>query len=513
MAAPRTQLHGAMHLIRDIYEGTVKIDLPDLDKSMYPAVPNLLGQGIDQMAARIASTLPMPFFAPQFPDRRTSQRRAMTANRVISGWWQSERLKIKQQQRARHLIAYGMSPCVVIWDAYLKRPVRQVRSPLETFPNPETVAGTFLPVDCLFAYRRSVGYLIDSGYAGQISAVTGRMMRDLSRDDTMMLLEYIDADGRMLVLTGTLSIAADPTLSALNQVINGSTKYTLLEWAPMKEHYCTAVVPTRVSLDKPMGQFTTVIGMYFKHARMMALEELAVEKGIFPDTWIESNPAETARIIRGPYDGRTGEINILAGGRIHDLQTQPGYMTPQTIDRLERNIRVTAGLPMEFSGESGTNVRTGRRGDTILSNVIDFPIAEAQDMFAAALEDENRVAIALAKMYDGDNARTIYVGAGNETRSVTYVANEIFPTSEHTVVYPVTGADTNALIIGLEQRGGAGTMSKQTQMRLDPFVADPEAERPDHLRGPGAGADERAAAAGGRPPARVRCPRPRWPRS
>jgi len=143
---------------------------------------------------------------------------------------------------------------------------------------------------------------------------------------------------------------------------------------------------------------------------------------------------------------------------------------------LERNQRVTAGIPAEFGGESSTGIRTGRRGDAVLSAVIDFPVAEAQETFAYALEEENEVAIELAKRWDGNNKRTIYVGTGNAARPVTYTANETFEQTEHIVSYPASGTDVNSLIIDIGQRVGLGIMSKQTAATLDPYIDNPEAE-------------------------------------
>jgi hypothetical protein len=169
-------------------------------------------------------------------------------------------------------------------------------------------------------------------------------------------------------------------------------------------------------------------------------------------------------------------VNIIAGGDIREVQSQPGYLTNPTIDRLERNQRVTAGIPAEFGGESSSNIRTGRRGDAVLSAVIDYPVAEAQETFAYSMEEENKIAIALAKAWDGSEARTIYVGTGNSNRPVTYVANETFETDEHVVSYPAMGSDLNSLIIGIGQRVGLGIMSKQTAATLDPYIDNPETE-------------------------------------
>lgn len=469
------EVHYAMAEVKNIYDGKIMIDLPEMDRNKPSSVPNLFGQGIDQYAARIAGTTPQFGFSAENANSRPSVKRAQTAGRVVSAWLQADRFKIKQQQRARHFVAFGMSPCVVRWDNVRHMPVREVRSPMETFPNPETINGTTVPVDCLFAFKRSVGYLRRCGYGGQVAAALGSWT-DPPQDTLMLLLEYIDPDGRMLVLTNQTSRTETSYPYVFGTPPGGEDSPLLLEYAPMKDRYCCVTIPTRLTLDRPQGQFNNMVGMYYQQARLMALETIAVEKGIFTDTFLESRPGEVARIVDGPYDGRTGNINIVAGGIMKELQSTPSYVATQIIDRLERAQRVSSGLPSEFGGESGTNIRTGRRGDAVMSTLIDYPIAEAQDAFSYSMEDENRIAIALAKMYDGNAKRTLYVGQGNEVRSVTYVANDVFTTSEHRVTYPVTGADANTMMIGLEQRAGSGTMSKQTIMRLDPFVADPEFE-------------------------------------
>lgn len=250
----------------------------------------------------------------------------------------------------------------------------------------------------------------------------------------------------------------------------------MLRHIPNPTGVMTAIIPQRIGLEKAAGQFDSMVGMYYQQAKLMALEVMAVERGIFPDTYLVSRPGEVGRFIDGPHDGRSGLVNIVAGGDVKELATQPGYMSPQTIDRLERSQRVTAGIPAEFGGESGTNIRTGRRGDAVLSAVIDFPVAEAQEVFANALTDEDKAAIALSKEYAGRTEKTLYVGTGNFAKKITYTPNEVFDTAEHTVSYPAVGADLNNLIMGLGQRVGMGIMSKETAATLDPFIDNPELE-------------------------------------
>jgi hypothetical protein len=463
-------LHGKQAEIAAVYNGKITVPLLDMEREEAPSVPNLLAQGIDQMAARISSTTPAVSFSSQEPGKRKYDRRAQDASRTIAGWWQADRLMLKQKTRARRLIAYAMAPTVIRWDYKNHRPIWHVRHPLETYPSPDLQPGQVKPNDCIFSFTRSVGWLRANGYGEAVYSLTGDN-EEVTHDSLVTIVEYMDAEQTTMMACGHYGNSR-----YYGEPADGSLKGIVLERFPTMGGEIPVIIPTRITLDKMTGQFDQMIGMYYQQAKLMALETIAVEKGIFPDTYLESRPGEQARFLDGPHDGRTGRINIVAGGVIREVQSQPGYLTNPTIDRYERAQRLTAGIPAEFGGESGSNIRTGRRGDAVLSAVIDFPVAEAQEVFAFALEEENKAAIAMAKRIDGDTPRTIYVGTGNSSRPVTYKPSETFENPEHVVSYPATGADVNALIIGLGQRVGLGIMSKETAATLDPFIDNPEAE-------------------------------------
>lgn len=467
-------LHSKMRMIQSIYNGTFQVPLPDMEENAFPSTPNLLAQGLDQMAGRVASVTPSVQFSSVRPGVRVYDRRAVSASKVVTGWWQGEKLPLKMKQRSRHLIGYAMSPVAVRWDAKEKRPYRQVRHPLETFPSLDIVPGQLSPVDCIFAYRRRVDWLRARGYEDRLYGLMGD--KAWQPDAQVLLIEYVDQEGTTLLAAGYRQVDAYNGGYELDAANGASLRAVVLEHLPNVSDDVPVVIPMRVTLDGATGQFDNMVGLYYQQAKLMALEVIAVEKGIFPDTYLVSRPGEIGRFLDGPHDGRTGMVNILAGGDIREVQSQPGYLTNPTIDRLERNQRVTAGIPAEFGGESGSNIRTGRRGDAVLSAVIDYPVAEAQEAFSYALKEENAIGIALAKAWDGTAKRTIYVGTGNNMRPVTYVADEVFENSDHTVAYPASGADLNSLIVGIGQRVGLGIMSKQTAATLDPYIDNPESE-------------------------------------
>ena len=469
--------HARMREVQQIYMGNTTIPLPEVERHAPASIPNLLAQGVDQMAGRISSVTPTITFAAKDPSKRGEHRRSVTAGRVVSGYWQSDRLMMKMKQRARHLIAYGMSPCVIRWDYKHQTPTWQIRNPMETFPSPDVQTGHTTPQDCIFAFRRSVGWLRSHGYGPAIFALMGH--NDTRPDHQMLLLEYIDEDGTELLLTAfdqDQSMYAAP-YSTAGQTYLSNRVAVVLERIPSPTGQSMVSVPLRITLEQAQGQFDNMIGMYYHQAKLMALESIAVEKGIFPDTYLVSRPGEVGRFLDGPHDGRTGMVNVISGGDIKEVQSQPGYLTNPTIDRLERAQRVTAGIPAEFGGESGSNIRTGRRGDAVLGAVIDFPVMEAQETFAFALVEENKAGMDLAKKILGDETTTIYVGTANTTTAVTYKAESVFKETEHVVSYPVMGSDLNQLMIGLGQRIGLGTMSKETAQQLDPFIDNPEQER------------------------------------
>lgn len=493
-----TTMHAGMKELAAIYRGEAMVNLPDMGRDEQASVPNLLAQGVDQMAGRIASVTPQVIFVPEKANDRAAERRARTASDVVNAWWFTDNHQIKRMERARNLVTFAMTPAVVRWDGHTFSPTWEVRDPRTAYPSLDVIPGTVLPTDVMFAYERTAGWMVANGYQDALAAVVGRN-RTIDPHGAVQIVEYVDSEQRTVIAVGYAEKRATEALVAPSgQVV------ALMAHMPTNG-IMTASCPSRIALGKIGGQFDSMTGMYYAQAKLMALELLAIEKDIFPDTWIESYQGEQAQILDGPHDGRTGLINHLTGGRITTLQSSPGYMTNQSIDRLERSQRVTAGIPSDFGGESGTNIRTGRRGDAVLSAVIDFPLAEAQNLLAATLRDENRAAIELAKRYDGENTRTLYVGTG---KPITYTADQVFKHSEHVVVYPVSGTDINTFLVGLGQRVGMGTLSKRSAAEKDPFIDDPELEHDRTVaealeQSLLAGIQQRAAAppeAGGIPP-------------
>jgi hypothetical protein len=466
--------------VRDAYNGELTVPLPDMGRDVKAAVANLLNTGLDQLAMRVSSTLPSIYCPPRDEKKKGEVTAADKRKKALYGWWECNDLQMMVPRRARQLLAYAQSPVVITPDFEKYIPRWHMRDPLGTYPAASLNPGELTPHDCIFAYTKTIGWLKHH----HPDVFTRLYRRQHARlDDRITVLDYFDHDEQVQLVLGmcpedALLSSAYPLTSGYGFV--GSSRYEVLERIGNRAGICTVVVPGRITLDKMLGQFDGLLNMYAMQARLAALEMIAVEKGIFPDTYLISHPNRTAQFISGPHDGRTGKINVVKDGDIKEIATNAGFQTNPTIDRLERAQRLTAGIPAEFGGESASNVRTGRRGDAVLSAAVDFPVQEQQKVLAASLREENRRAIAVAKGYFGSRSQSFYVNWKGARGQVDYVANDIFTTDHNVVEYSHVGSDLNGLTIMVGQLIGTGLMSKQTGAELLPIIDDPERE---HDRG------------------------------
>jgi|TARA_R100000482_G_scaffold96315_1_gene40783 hypothetical protein len=457
-----------MRDLRDYYNGDVIVPLPELNSDEQSAVANLLAQGLDQTAMRIASTRPDIHCPPTDPSKKRSRDNANIRRKAIFGWWENSRMDLQLAKRARHLIGYSTTITQLRFNPKTGCPEWHLRDPLTAYPATLLGVDDMRPRDVIFAYERPLGYL--RAMYPEVARVF-QSDSDAGEDQPIEMIEYVSDEEQVLIaMRGPVKTGVFSTSSYSDDNI-----VVELERAPNILGQCPVVCAERISLDDAQGQFDGILGMYQMQARLMALEVIAVQKGVFPDTWLIGRQGETPQIVN-PADGLTGEVGVVRGGDLRDMQMQPGYMTNPAIDRLERAQRLTAGIPPEFGGESSTNIRTGRRGDAVLSAVVDFPVQESQRIMARSLQEENKLAVDISKAYAGRKGKSFYVTTKNAKGRVDYTPNDNFDSTDNVVSYSQAGADINNLVIGGGQRVGMGTMSKRSFMAIDPLVEDPEFE-------------------------------------
>jgi hypothetical protein len=455
-----------MQEVRQLANGDIIIPLNELDRNARSSVANLLVQGLDQMSMRVASTMPSPFFPALKEGVERSKEMAGLRKKALLAMWDSNKMNMKMRRRARHLLAYSSSPVMLKPDFRTLTPKWHIRNPLDTYPCPSDDPDNPVPYDCIFTYRKPYSWLIQN-YGPLID---GKLRLGKVDYDTMFtLLEYVD---EYEIVLGVLGASDDPSLSPAERQ---GLEVVELERIVNRAGMPLAIVPNRITLDRPHGQFDGLLGMYYTRARLQALTEIAIERGIFPDEYLVARPGENPEIIQ-VASGKEGLLGVVKGGDLRTQQVNPGYKTEQALDRLERQERLEGAIPAEFGGESATNIRTGRRGESVLSATVDFRVQEAQEIFAGSLQEEDKVAIAIEKAYWGSAAKSFFIPGRQSVGKVDYTPNKIWETDFHYVAYSAAGTDVNNLIIGLGQRVGTGLMSKESAREADPLISDPDME-------------------------------------
>ena len=456
-----------MREVRQLANGDVIVPLNELDRNTRSSVANLLVQGLDQMSMRVSSTMPSPYFPALREGQDRSMKLARDRKRAMLAIWDENRMNMKMRRRARHLLAYSNSPVFIKPNFDKRIPEWQLRNPLDTFPAPSVDVDNPVPDNCIFTYGRTYRWLTQN-YG---DAINGILRVGTPSWDTMFkILEYV-CDNEVV----TVVLGAEKTLDPMTGAYSMGAPAVELERVINKTGMPLVVVPQRITLDKPHGQFDGLLGMYYTRARLQALTEIAIERGIFPDEYLIARQGDNPEIIQ-IADGKTGQLGVVKGGDIQQLQTNPGYKTDVALDRLERQERLEGAIPAEFGGESGTNIRTGRRGDSVLAATVDFRVQEAQDIFASSMVQEDKIAIAIEKTYWGNSSKSFFIsGMGGGIKD--YTPNKMWETDFHYVAYSAAGSDVNSLIVGLGQRLGTGLMSKESAREADPLISDPEMER------------------------------------
>lgn len=467
-------VHSKMMTIRNQYNNLVTVPLPELDKNETVAVANLISQGVDQMAMRIASTVPSITYPPVRPGIEKSEAHARTRRLANYGWWEANRFDRKQRKRSRWLVAYACAPAILRPDFKRQIPMWQLTDPLSTFPAPMTNPDDICPTDGILAYKRTLAWL-RSAYPDQSRAL--ELGKDPSPDTELEILEYMDDAEHVLVAVGR---PPDTTRSVIPQ-LNTNTRsspglpYVELERFANRIGRCPMTYATRPSLECPISQFDGMPGVYRMQARAMALWMIANERAVFPEVWAVSRPNDQVEIL-AQADGRAGITGELKGGELMPVQITPTPQMGEIIQMLERTQRVSASLSQDFGGENPSNVRTGRAGEQLLSATVDYWVQEGQETLSLAYQEENKLAVAIAKSYFGNIAKSFYVNFGKTRGPVDYTPNIDFESDNNIVSWPMAGSDINSLVIGLGQRLGLDEMSVRSAQEKDPYIDDPEEE-------------------------------------
>lgn len=461
------------------YDGDTTVATPELDEWEKSMAVNLMGPGLDQLAMRVASTMPDISCDPTRPTIQGSVDKAADKRRAMLGWWGMNRQDMIMRRRARYLLGYACAPVQVTPFSLNPNDKREiphwrVLNPLSTFPAPMLDINDIEPSDSIYAFLKPLGWL----QAMYPEAARVLYKGKNAHPGTLFeLLEYNDDDETVLVVLGQTKEAQEYGYTETASSSTGTQSVVELDRVKNYAGVCLTVYPGRITLSKMRGMFDQLMPVFHNASKLAALEFISIKRATFSDRWLVSHPQSpgSAEII-DYADGLTDTIGKIRNGMIQETQTQPSMQAAQMQDRLERVGRLSAGLPAELGGESATNIRTARRGEAVLGSAIDMPVQEAQEIFEDSLEAENRRAIAVSKGHWGNKWFSFYIPKNGKSAGKDYQPNDVFESDQNVVKYGITGTDANSFVIAAGQRLQMKTLSGQTFMEMDPLVEDVQEE-------------------------------------
>lgn len=445
----------AIQKFRDYLGNKLAVALPEVDADEDSAIANIARTGLKQLALRTGSTLPEVMFPPLRPGIQLSEDRARNRKQATLKWWQHNDMQALLTKRAQYLFADAYSPVTVLPDPKTGYPTWQARDTLTCLHAPIIAPGV-VPYDAIFNHQHTWASL-KRLYGSRVEGMNPRN----DPDRRFTVAEYIDPDEIVTF------VAPDG--------YNNQSRPLILDRIPNKAGCPLVFIAGIDSILGWDGDLNATVGAHQMRAKLLALAYITVKRGAIPDVWVEPIDNSSTPDFTAIPNHRTGTPGVIKGGRLKVLESNPGFMTSPMMSILEREERLTAGLPAEFGGEAATGIRTARRGDQVSGAAIDFPIQQAQNALASSLTMENKAAIEIAKKWT-PGKRSFYVSWKGAMGFVEYDPNVDFETDEHVVRYPFAGSDLNDATVRHAQLVGTGQMSKQTARRMNPELEDGDQE-------------------------------------
>ena len=279
------------------YDGDVTVPLPEIDENEKASVVNLMGQGLDQMAMRVASVIPDVSYPPLRPGIQASINKARDRKEANTAWWDQNSMGMIIRRRARFLLGYGCTPVVlspVAQNPLNKREIPHWRivNPMCSFPAMSGDIAELEPSDCIHAFRQPLGWLQDRF---DVSAL--RLPKGANPNTPIEVLEYNDSDETVLVAVGapkeqTPEVGWD--LRQINSTGGGAAAVELMR-NPNRAGVPLTVYPGRITLGRLQGVFDQIMPMYQRAAKLDALELIAIQQGIWNNEWVVSHPNSPGR--------------------------------------------------------------------------------------------------------------------------------------------------------------------------------------------------------------------------
>ena len=471
----------AVTMMREVnlrYTGDYVVPFPDLDDEpkLPPLTPMLVGEAIDQLGMRAAQVVPNNHFPALEADKDTGVRSREFARKrhgAVHASYKASMWDLQRPRSFRQLVAYNTTSLVVLPDFKRKMPLLQVRDPLSTFAE-KVDPSTPRPPEYVAYVTRHSGESLRRRYPALQSERGGPISRNHTEYE-WEVAEWIDTDQIIYGLLG-------PVFSQGDHI---DQRWVREPWMPIAGPFPNvaniplAIVPRQVTLAGVASRIGNMLGMIDLQAKLQGLEIQAQEKAIYPDLYAIGTPTGSPEIVGGAWkDGTSGEFNMLRDvDSIGALRTDVSPMTTGTIDRMERNFRVSTGLSPFFGGETFNSLRTGRAIDAMTNLNVDPRIMELHLIAEQWMPYCNQAILQTYKEMWPSKKYEVFTGLEGDLATVTFTPSQHIETLDNTTDYPFPGADLVQQTQILGSLLGTKSISRKRFRELHPWIGDPDGER------------------------------------
>jgi len=331
--------------------------MDSLDSATLPA-PNLMLSALDRLAQKIGK---VPSLDVSITNARDSQRNKIKKDkleRIITSYDKMQGLKMQLPQVARWLPGYGFA----VWVITTKTdgegnvyPYAELRNPYDCFPG--YMGNNQSPDELAIIQKVPIKQLLQmypelkAWFESQNEEVRDsylNMGSDTSWENNAetgdVILEYMNVEG-----TYVLHMASRKIIDFVPNPLKSGPSF---------------VVAKRYSFDKLQGQFDQVVGLMSSMAKINILSVIAMEDAVFTETNV------VGEIESGQYRKGRNSINYLSpGSQVIKPVTNLPYQLFEAVGRLERQLRVVAGYPVQDDSISPNSFVTGRGLEELESGV------------------------------------------------------------------------------------------------------------------------------------------------
>ena len=396
----RAILNGGADGIREL----LGPNMDRMDSSLIPA-PNLILSALDRLAQKLGKQPTLDVHITNGRDSSRNKIKKEKLERIITSYDRLQELDSQLPQVARWLPGYGFAVWVITTKKSIDGnvyPTAELRNPYDCFPgyfgngqDPKELAIIQrVPIKNLIEMYPELSSWFKSREENK--AANNYNVYNFNNDGSWensdesgdVLLEYMNEEG-----TYIMHVASRRIVDFVPNPLKSGPSF---------------VVAKRYSFDRLQGQFDQVIGLMAQMAKINILSSIAMEDAVFTETNV------VGEIESGQYRKGRNAINYLSpGSQVIKPVTNLPYQLFESVGRLERQLRVVAGYPVQDDAISPNSFVTGRGLEELTAGVGQM-VTEYHTILSKALQEVDAKRLELDEVLLGKKRKPLsgtYKGA------------------------------------------------------------------------------------------------------